>query len=254
MYVVTGIWLHMCKCMVECRLGNYFGSHFEVDGWDDEVYWSAWERKTEISSEGCNMTRSSDFSESSLLHHPTRSHRHQGIEICLIWFPSRRLDNSPTLAGNDYSKGSGKGTKDAKAWEKIRKQISSCFWRSCDCFDDASILNGHDIVGEKGRQRAKKSRHIYIYNIYIYTYWATTVPCWPFFHYSNWKSSLGWQVVPWKRHSTKSHANKPISIQPRCLQGLVRGLLASNALPVTKWDPSAAVGWESHFVCTFSFP
>ena len=33
MYVVTGIWLHMCKCMVECRWGNYFGSHFEVDGW-----------------------------------------------------------------------------------------------------------------------------------------------------------------------------------------------------------------------------
>ena len=40
----------------------------------------------------------------------------------------------------------------------------------------------------------------------------------------------------------KVACNQPISIQPRCLQGLVRGLLASNALPVTKWDPSAAVG------------
>ena len=178
------------------------------------------------------------------LHHPTRSHHHQGIEICLIWFPPRWLDNSPTLPGNDYSKGSGKGAKDAKAWEKFRKRISSCFWRSCDCFDDASILNGHDIVGEKGRQRAKKRQTykcIYIY-IYFTEQLLSPVPCWPFFHYSNWKSSLGWQVIPWKRHSTKSHATPPISIQPRCLQGLVRGLLASNALPVTKWDPSAAVG------------
>ena len=52
----------------------------------------------------------------------------------------------------------------------------------------------------------------------------------------------------------KIACNQPISILPRSLQGLVRGLLASNAIPVTKWDPSAAVGWESHFMRTFSFP
>lgn len=159
MYVVTGIWLHMRKCMVECRWETILEVILKL--MDGTMKCIEVPENARLKSH----QRDATWHEAVILvslHHPTRSYHHQGIEICRIWF-----DNSPTLAGNDYSKGSGKGTKDAKAWEKIRKRISSCFWRSCDCFDDASILNGHDIVGEKGRQRAKKSRHI---NVYMYIY------------------------------------------------------------------------------------
>ena len=207
MYVVTGIWLHTCKCMVDCRLGNYFGSHFEVDGWDDEVYWSAWERKTEISSEGCNMIEHEAVILVSLhfftiLPGPTVT---KALRFAWFGFRLVGLTIHPRFQAMTTARALEKAPKMPRLEKNSANESQAVFGGLVTALMMPAFWMVMILWERKGDREQKKSRHINVY-IYIYTYWATTVPCWPFFHYSNWKSSLEWQVIPWKRHSTKSHA------------------------------------------------
>ncbi len=181
----------MCKRIVEYRWGTGWELILKVMDGMIKFVEVPWECNTEISvAKGCNMIEREALVFVSL-HHPTvtnawRLARLFSISACQFTHTCRQWLQW-------LQQGLWKRRQRCQGLRKILQTNFKLFSRSCGCFNDVSILNDHDIVGERGGRKEQT---------YIQ---STCYPLWPFSHVIE-TLILGWHVLPRKRRSTKSHA------------------------------------------------